>query len=162
MSVELVNSAPSEVSFPKFISVKKIIGVSLLLGILLASGYAYYLFQKPHQGIADESPTFSVNAASLVSEYDKDEKAANAKYLGKVIEVKGVISEKVKDEKGKYNITLQAEDIAGVGCEFDPASQKDIMNLKEGQEVCIKGICTGVLMDVVLVDCVCVNPNSEK
>jgi hypothetical protein len=141
---------------------KKIIGITALIMILSGVGYGYYLFNKPHQGIADKAPTFKMKAAELVAEYDKDEKAANAKYLGKVVEVRGIISEKVKDAKGTYNVTLQAEDLAGVGCQFDQTLVNDVKSLKEGQEVYIKGICTGVLMDVVLVDCVCVKAESEK
>ena len=86
-----------------------------------------------------------------------DEKKANAKYLGKIVEVSGIISEKTKDRIGNYNITLQGPDLAGIGCEFENKVQDKLANLKEGQEVKIKGICTGVLMDVVLVDCVIEN-----
>jgi hypothetical protein len=160
MSVQTINSSASTFRIPRFVKMKRIIIISILGLMLLGGGYGYYLFNKPHQGIADVAPTFRLSATSLVEAYDKDENAANAKYLGKIVEVTGIISEKVKNEKGKYNITLQAADLAGVGCEFDPKSQEEVQNLKEGQEVQIKGICTGVLMDVVLVDCVCVN--SEK
>jgi hypothetical protein len=153
MSVQVINTSPTHAGFPKLAALKKI-GLILLVFILAAAGYAYYLFQKPHSSIADKSPQFKLSATTLVSEYSKDEKAANEKYLGKIIEVDGTISEKVKDEKGKYNITLQAEDLSGVGCEFEPGSQEQIKNLHEGDKVRIKGICTGVLMDVVLVDCI--------
>jgi len=36
-------------------------------------------------------------------------------------------------------------------------SSNDIQNLKEGQIVVLKGVCTGFLMDVILVRCVLVN-----
>ena len=141
----------------KMSKMKKIILTGITILILSAVGYAYYLYHKPHQGISAEKPDYKIDAITLVGEYDKNEKAANEKYLGKVLEVKGVIAEMIKDEKGKYNITLMAEDLSGVGCEFENASQSFLHNLKEGQEVTIKGICTGVLMDVVLVDCVLSN-----
>jgi hypothetical protein len=161
MSVELINSATSQTSLQRMPSMKKLIFISISAIIIAGIGYAYYLFQKPHQGIADEPSAFKLDAVSLVNDYDKDEKAANEKYLGKVVEVKGVVSEKVKDENGKYNITLQAADLSGVGCEFDTKFQGEIKNLQEGQEVCIKGVCTGVLMDVVLVDCVLLNEKQK-
>jgi hypothetical protein len=154
MPAQTINSPTSHYGIPRNLSMKKMILIGISVLLILAAGYAYYLYQKPHQGIGDEKPAYVLSAASLVSEYDSDEKAANDKYLGKIVEVKGVISEKLKDEKGKYNITLMAADLAGVGCEFDPSHQKHLQSLKEGQEVSIKGICTGVLMDVVLVDCV--------
>ncbi len=161
MSVQLINSSTLQSAPQRALPMKKIIFISISVLILAAVGYAYYLYNKPHQSIADETPDFKLNAVTLVNDYDIDEKAANDKYLGKIIEVKGVISEKVKDENGKYNITLQAADLAGVGCEFDTKYQSEIKNLQEGQEVRIKGVCTGVLMDVVLVDCVLINENQK-
>jgi hypothetical protein len=138
------------------IMMKKII-LSTFLALLTGLGFAYYLYNKPHQGISDETPAFSLNAETLVSEYDRDEKKANSKYLGKIVEVMGVIAEKTKDKKGNFNVTLQGPDLAGIGCEFEQKLQDKLTSLKEGQKVKIKGICTGVLMDVVLVDCVIEN-----
>lgn len=139
---------------------KKII---ILILVVFVSGvsYAYYLFNKKHVSVSEVKPAFTMDAHLLVSEYDSNEKTANSKYLGKVIEVQGVVAEKMKDQKGNYNVTLQGPDISGIGCEFEPAAQNYVMQIKEGQKVTIKGVCTGVLMDVVLVDC-CIIPESEK
>lgn len=135
---------------------KKIV-LSTVLALSTGLGFAYYLYNKPHQGISNETPAFVLKAEALVSEYDLDEKKANAKYLGKIVEVSGIVSEKTKDRTGNYNVTLQGPDLAGIGCEFENKVQDKLASLKEGQEVKIKGICTGVLMDVVLVDCVIEN-----
>lgn len=140
---------------------KKKIIIGILVAFVSGIGYAYYLFNKKHVSVAEVKPDFSMDAHSLVSEYDSNEKSANSKYLGKVIEVKGVVAEKMKNQKGNYNVTLQGPDISGIGCEFEPAAQNNVMQIKEGQEVTIKGVCTGVLMDVVMVDC-CIIPVSDK
>ena len=136
-------------------SVKKILLLISILVVITGAGFAYYLYNKPHQSIADETPAFVMDANILIGEYDANEKNANAKYLGKIVEVKGIIAEKSKDSKGNFNVTLQGPDLAGIGCEFELNAQVSVAKLKEGQEVKIKGICTGVLMDVVMVDCVC-------
>ncbi len=132
---------------------KKIIW-SMVLLLFTSFGFAYYLYNKPHRGISKETPAFILNAETLVNEFDLDENKANSKYLGKVVEVIGIIAEKSKNEKGIYNITLQGSDLAGIGCEFEKNSHKELVILKEGQKIKIKGICAGILMDVVLVDCV--------
>jgi hypothetical protein len=152
MAVQMINSPTSH--FPQRVSMKKKILIATLVAFLAAGLFAYYLYNKPHQSIADEKPAFNMEASALVAEYDQDEEKANAKYLGKIIEVRGVIAEKSIDKKGKYNITLQGADLSGVGCEFESNAKNKVSKLSEGQEVKIKGICTGVLMDVVLVDCV--------
>lgn len=157
MESQTINSQSEQfLSLPLF-SMKKMILILTAIALITGIGFGYYLYNKPHQSIADESPAFSIDVKTIVGDYETDEKKANDKYLGKIVEVRGLISEKTLDNKGNYNIILQGPDLSGVGCEFEPNAQTSLTKLKEGQEVVIKGICTGVLMDVVLVDCVCVN-----
>jgi hypothetical protein len=154
MRAQAINSQSRHIQFVSSFSMKKKILIATLIAVVSGVAFGIYLFNKPHQSILNDAPAFSLDAATLVGEYDKDEKSANAKYLGKIIEVKGVVAEKLKDKNGNINVTLQGADLSGVGCEFEPRAQSSLASLKEGQEVKIKGICTGVLMDVVLVDCV--------
>lgn len=159
MAAQIINSERSHQMSTITKAMKKRILITILLALTTGAGFAFYLFNKPHQSIADVDPVFKLNAQSLIGEYDHDENLANAKYLGKVVEVNGVVSEKIKDNSGKCTITLQGADLAGVGCVFDPSAQSKISGMKEGERVSIKGICTGVLMDVVLVDCVISSKN---
>lgn len=138
---------------------KKKIFLALSIMIIAGVSYGIYLFNKPHQSVSKAEPDFQLPSTSIVSEYEKDENSANQKFNGKVVEVTGIVAEKTKDEQGKLNVTLQGEDIAGIGCVFEPAAQLKAATLAEGQEVKIKGICTGILMDVVMVDCVVVDNN---
>ncbi len=135
--------------------------IFLALGIMALAGaaFGYYLFNKPHPSILNEKPDFIVESAAIISEFETNEDAANKKFNGKVIEVVGIVSEKSKDEQGKLNITLHGADMAGIGCVFEKAAQEKAAKLSEGQQVKIKGICTGILMDVVLVDCVVIDNN---
>lgn len=133
---------------------KKLLLLGGLFGVLTAGGIGYYLFNKPHQSIKSVDADFQVPALELVTQFQDNEDASNKKYLGKVIEVNGSVSDIATDEKGVLNITLQGSDLAGVTCQFEKANQESALQLKKGQSVSIKGICTGILMDVVLVDCV--------
>jgi len=45
-------------------------------------------------------------------------------------------------------------DLAGVGCQLEKNTKSNMNKLIVGESVTIKGICTGILIDVVLVDCV--------
>jgi len=133
---------------------KKKVVLVIITAIIAAVAYGFYLYFKPRPSVSGMTPEYTLMATELVSEYDANEMAANSKYLGKVIEVSGVISEKLKDGKGGYTLTLQGADLAGVGCQFEENARASLHPLAEGQVVSVKGICTGVLMDVVLVDCV--------
>ena len=59
------------------------------------------------------------------------------------------------DEEGRTSITLESgSEMFGVICQLDNLTKHARTNFKEGEEIKLKGICTGVLMDVVLVRCV--------
>ena len=68
--------------------------------------------------------------------------------------VYGQVADKAVDSKGTLSLILEGGDFAGVGCQFDKNSLKEIQDIKKGQVIRVKGVCTGMLMDVVLVDCV--------
>lgn len=132
---------------------KKIVIVLFLL-IVAGAGIGLYYYYKPHQSIAKEKPEFSVSAAQLVSDFEKNETEANQKYNGKVVEITGPISEKATDPEGKLSVTIAGAEIAGVNCQIDPEFTSKLTNAQEGETLRLKGICTGILMDVVMVDCV--------
>lgn len=133
---------------------KKIILIGGILGMLTAGSIGVYLFNKPHQSIKSVDADYQEAAPELVARFQEDEESCNKKYLGKVIEVTGSVSDIAIDEKGVLNVTLTGGDLSGVICQFEKANQEAALHLKKGESVSIKGICTGCLMDVILVDCV--------
>jgi len=133
---------------------KRKILISVLLIILAGIATGVYLFNKPRQSIMNTDADASVSASSLVAEFEQDEAKSNKLYLGKVIEVTGIVNASSIDETGIINVTLRGGDLAGVGCQFEKNNKSNLNKLIVGESVTIKGICTGILMDVVLVDCV--------
>ena len=132
---------------------KKIIIVALILcGSAVA--YGFYLFHKPHQGVANKEAAYTLESKQLFNEFDQNENAANNKYLGKIVCVYGKVADKAVDTKGMLSLILEGGEMAGVGCQFDKSVMDEIKNFKKGQVIKVKGVCTGMLMDVVLVDCV--------
>ena len=135
---------------------RTLLAITTLIFLTIFS-YGFYLYNKPHHSIAEDAPAYKLEAKTLISDYESNENIANSKYLGKIVELHGVIAEKTIDDKGTCNVVLQGQDISGVQCSLQSNAYACIKSLKEGQEIIIKGICTGMLMDVVLVDCVCVD-----
>jgi archaellum component FlaF (FlaF/FlaG flagellin family) len=127
--------------------------IVLLIGLLIAGGAVYFIYNKPHRDVTAEEPAHRVTANQLFDDYEADEAAANAKYLDKTIEVTGTVSEITVNDAGQTSAILTAENamIGGVSTTFQTAITME--PLKEGQEVCVKGRCTGKLMDVVVTDC---------
>ena len=129
---------------------KKIILVFIILGTF-GGFFGYKMYNKPHIDVLKSSTEISISANKILDEFSKDETAANKKYLEKVILVKGEISEtKIEREKGV--ITLKTNDNFGnILCHLSTEATKKMSKFKPGEIVSIKGICTGFLMDVILV-----------
>ncbi|MDP5105891.1 MAG: OB-fold putative lipoprotein [Polaribacter sp.] len=132
--------------------IKKIIIFMLVLGSICAF-FAYKMYHKPHVNVAASKSDISLSADKILTDFTSDENAANAVYLEKIIEVNGIISDvKIENEKGI--ITLKTnDDFGSVLCHLSENATKEMNTLKTGQSIRLKGICTGFLMDVILVKC---------
>lgn len=131
---------------------KKIIIGIVILG-LLGLAYGSYEYFRPHQSLKNLQSDVTLTAQELFTEYETDETTSNEKYLDKVIEVTGTIKDISTNKEGITSITLDAaNDLSGVICELDKDGKH--RNFKTGETVIFKGMCTGMLMDVVLVRCV--------
>ena len=135
---------------------KKIIAVILGFGII-SLFIVYKIYNKPHVNVSDAKSDITITADQIINDFSSDETKANRSYLDKIVKISGVISE-LKVVKQKGIITLKTNhDFGSVLCHLsDKASQK-INSLKEEQTLTLKGICTGFLMDVILVKCEIIN-----
>lgn len=125
----------------------------LILSLLLIAGtgavIGYKMYNKPHRDVA-AATAVKATAAALVTEYEANEQQANGKYLDKVLEVTGEVTGLSKNQKGETVIELKGTDMSGLMCTLESALQAEI---KTGESITLKGICTGYLTDVVLVRC---------
>ena len=130
---------------------KKLI-VLILIMIGTAGAFGIYFYNKPRSGVSGMKPVAIEDARLLFNEYNTDENAANAKYLGKAIEVFGIVRSVETEEKGKMNIMIETgNEMGAINCQFE--KQEEMPEVKKGSSVLIKGFCSGLLMDVVMVDC---------
>ena len=135
---------------------KKISIYILIIG-LLGIFIGYKMYNKPHINVAKKSVDINIAASTLLADFSSDETKANTKYLDKIIAVKGRVTS-IEFNGEKAAISLQTKDDFGsVVCYLVKDEVKKSAAIKEGQEVILKGICTGFLMDVILVKCVVMN-----
>jgi hypothetical protein len=136
---------------------KKILITGII--ILLAGVFVFFkIYNKPHIDVSAAKPNISTEAGILLGEFLTNETEANSKYLEQIIQVVGTIAEIDTDKNGNAIIVLRKnDDIESVICHILPEENKKASNLKIGQKINIKGICTGYLMDVILVKCVILN-----
>lgn len=136
---------------------KKIIAMIILFFVFVGIFFAYKMANKSHIDITKTSAEIIINASVLIDEFSNDEILANNKYLDKIIQVNGKILSNNNIE-GKGVIELEtSNDFGSVLCHFSPKSSNKIRLFEIGKNIEIKGICTGFLMDVVLVKCEIIN-----
>ena len=116
----------------------------------------HYIFRPASASVEGEKTDISLEAKDLLSAFEEDEARANAVYLDKVIAVTGPIGEIYQDEQYTTLTLKEAGDISGISCTFENSSLGDT-GFSTGEEVSVRGLCTGYLMDVVLIKCVLVD-----
>ncbi|MEZ5057187.1 MAG: hypothetical protein R2879_09140 [Saprospiraceae bacterium] len=128
----------------------------IILALAVVGGFfGYRMYNKPHKDMTAAESDLKVSAEDLLSSFENDEANANEKYNDKVVEVSGTVADVSKDEDGNTKVTLDAGDpLGGVICQLDNLSDHKRLEFPLGEKVAFKGLCTGYLMDVVLVRCV--------
>lgn len=126
--------------------------------IVLTTLYGLFKYNQPVAKTGNRSIDFEVNSIELFREFENDETASNEKYLDKVLQVQGEIIDIQLDHDGSVGVVLDGSGILfGVSCRFDPADANEIKHFRPGMTATVKGVCTGMLSDVVMIRCVLIN-----
>lgn len=131
---------------------KRIVILIALLALVGGGWYAWREYNRTAAPTGELEAAETIEAAALLQAYTTDESAANARFNGKVLLVSGTVREVKAPENGLVDVVLETGDpLAGVVCQF---AQADVpASLTAGTPARIKGISTGLLMDVVLQRC---------
>jgi len=128
-----------------------------ILAVVVALGMgalAYYQFQKPVSSIADVDPEITYTSDELFAYFRDHEKVASQDLNGKVVQVSGSVVDVLSNSDSSTTVVLSSEHpIFGVKCRFEPGSLEDTKP-KSGQDIRIKGICTGMTADVEMNQCI--------
>lgn len=126
---------------------------------ILAAAVTYGLneYNRKHPDTHQLKAAFKVEAIDLVSLFEADASTATKQYADKVIDVHGFVSAiRVTDTSGTVFLK-GGTSLSSVICQFDQKAFREITQLRNGELVTIKGICSGYLMDVVMVRCIVVD-----
>ena len=135
---------------------KKIILSVLLIFITAILAVWFFIFYKPTHFKRDASAekAITITAKEIVKAFQTNEANANTLFLNKAVEISGEVSEIKKDQTGKSTVMLKSDD----------AFSNVFVTLKEedkqpqvGNNIIVKGICTGFLSDVVIIDAIIVS-----
>jgi len=127
--------------------------------VLVGIGGYLYVFRKAPADLSKARTDFRVEAPALFEAFEKDEKAASARYVGAVLEVRGALEGIEQSEWGQTILTF-VDPFFGVTATIDSVmsvrQESWIGSLNRGDTVTVKGRCDGMLTDVRLVKCMLV------
>ncbi|QHS60210.1 OB-fold protein [Chitinophaga agri] len=135
---------------------RKMIILATALLCLIAAGTGYYLYNKPRTSAAHAHTDKHLSALQLYDAFTMNEQHADSLYVNKVLEIKGTVTD-VQKNGAVVSVLLagQADGAGGVNCSLVPGEEGPLPEV--GQSVMIKGLCTGLLMDVSIVDATIIN-----
>jgi len=130
----------------------KITLFSVLFIAIVAVLIGLHEFNLKHPDTSRAKPDFVVTATVLEKEFADNEAAASTKYINKIIEVSGTVASVTHADSTHINISLKTgNDISSVICTF--AAVGDHSMMRPGEEITLRGECSGYLMDVLLNNC---------
>lgn len=128
----------------------------IFAGVIIAAIAVFitwkWVFREASTDVSSQKAEITMDAVTLVQNFEANEDSANARYLNKIISISGNV-DNVKENDDNITVYLKnPDDLSGVRCSFDKTAI-DPVSVKPGDKVKIKGICSGYLLDVVLNKC---------
>lgn len=111
----------------------------------------FALNRNTRSGISiDEAPSFRLSASELIEAFITDEAAADSIYGGKVVEVDGRVDRIITREGARIWLLGDSTNPVRVSCYLEPPYQDEVISAEAGAKVRVKGVCNGMLGDIVL------------
>jgi hypothetical protein len=129
--------------------VKKLLLIILVLAVAGAAVY-WYVATEQFADTKDRKSVFTVNALDFIKEFEKDDKAANARYANKIITVNGRVAEM---EPADTTVNIKFIDTTSgsyVIFNFQEKHSGEAKTLNVGDSASIKGSCSGSIMSEIL------------
>lgn len=126
----------------------------LLLGgfilILIGAGIYWYIATDTFSDTKGRKAEFSVKADDFLKEFQADSKNANLKYTEKIVEISGTVS---ATEAADSSINIKITDTTSgsyVIFAFQDKDMDEARSVKPGDQVTIKGSCSGGVYSSIL------------
>jgi hypothetical protein len=130
----------------------------IALAAILAALYYYNLKATD---MSKAKPDFIITASALQKAFQDDETKASVSYINKILEVTGNIATVKPAENSVVSISLVTEsDLSSVICTFPAVSDPSIFRV--GEQITMRGECSGFLMDVLLNNCALIVQKKEN
>ena len=132
------------------------IALIVLLVLLVVTVIGVKTYNKPHVDVVKTEAKYKLDAQQLINSFITDEDKASKKYVNTIIQVSG---EALEISPGTISIKYK-DSASTILCNFLPKEDEKLTKIKKGDKIKVKGICTGYLLDVVLVECVLIQESN--
>ncbi|MFY0594579.1 OB-fold protein [Roseivirga sp.] len=130
---------------------KSILIIVIIVG-LIAAYLVYDNFLRTAPAMKRLDADHQVNAVQLYNEFDANEEASNQKYLNKIVEVTGEISEIETPEGSLPIISLKTGGFGVIKCTMEaPLDNEELQKIRLNSSITLKAECIGLLLDVLLI-----------
>jgi len=140
--------------------IKIILGL-IVIGIIAALLVYFYVYNKPHTDYEKAETDYRMSAIELYNEYANNKAIGDSLYTGRVIEIAGPLSGMETIGTMVVAVFVFSDGIfgeEGIRCTMLPKFHEMIKLKGDGDEVKIKGYCTGYNeTDVILEHCSIIN-----
>jgi len=136
------------------ISISKHIIILITVSLAVAVLFLIYMWRLDDMDTRtlETEANITSNELLLLSQENKQEQLAN--YIDKAIEVRGTLK-KTTFKKDVYTLLINSgEGNTYILCEMQKDENSKIVNLEIGQQIVVKGILKGALLDVILLSCI--------
>jgi hypothetical protein len=121
--------------------------LAVYIGFTFAKGY---LESEEHADTSTTTSDYTVNATDLLKEFQASDSAANTKYREKILEVNGTISTLENPNDSTANIKFSDSTGSYAIFTFEGRSVPEVKKLKAGDNVSVKGSCSGGMFSEIL------------
>ncbi len=109
--------------------------------IVIAAVIGFMMWNEPHRDIKNATAV-KTTAILLYNNLTKDSARMKSKLVNQVVEVSGEVKSVLKNQKGDQIILLKTNTSGGsVNCTME----EKISNVKPGDTISIKGLCSGYI-----------------
>ena len=136
------------------INIFTITSIACIIGI-------YYILNYKGIDTREAKTEISITTNELFENFDTDKETSFDQYIEKALEIKGTLYQ-VTRKGNKYSLLLRGNQIDKlVLCEMEEDQASIVESLKIGDEVRVKGILKGFLMDAILLNCIVLEEVNE-
>jgi len=111
---------------------------------------------KEEEEIEEEIEVIEISATQLSKEYDENKVAADSKYKDELLKISGTIDDIGKDIAGTPYVSLEGREYSlfGVQCMFNRDKEEDLIELRKGQKIILKGeVSSEMIGNIIVKDC---------